>query len=69
MAGEVIPKFEVLEKLKNLERYVKAVNEKLVICRQRWIVSRLSKTKQKLEDALDFANTERESLSRRNLTS
>ena len=61
MAGEVIPKFEVLEKLKNLERYVKAVNEKLVICRQRWIVSRLSKTKQKLEDALDFANTERES--------
>ena len=33
MAGEVIPKFEVLEKLKNLERYVKAVNEKLVICR------------------------------------
>ena len=47
MAGEVIPKFEVLEKLKNLERYVKAVNEKLVICRQRWIVSRLSKTKQK----------------------
>ena len=66
MAGEVIPKFEVLEKLKNLERYVKAVNEKLVICRQRWIVSRLSKTKQKkkiqeLEDGLDFANTERES--------
>ena len=61
MAGEVIPKFEVLEKLKNLERYVKADNEKLVICRKRWIVSRLSKTKQKLEDALDFANTERES--------
>ena len=61
MAGEVIPKFEVLEKLKNLERYVKADNEKLVICRKRWIVSRLSKTKQKLEDTLDFANTERES--------
>ena len=61
MAGEVIPKFEVLEKLKNLERYVKADNEKLVICRKRWIVSRLSKTKQKLEDTLDFAHTERES--------
>ena len=62
MAGEVIPKLEqVLEKLENLERYVKCVNEKLVICRQRWIVSRLSKTKQKLEDALDFANTECES--------
>ena len=30
MAGEVIPKLEqVLEKLENLERYVKAVDEKV----------------------------------------
>ena len=44
---------------------LKQLTKKLVIGRQRWIVSRLSKTKQKkikeLEDELDFANTERES--------
>ena len=56
MAGEVIPKLEqVLEKLENLERYVKAVDEK---------VSNLQAKVdcfKELEDGLDFANTERES--------
>ena len=40
--------------------------KKLAICRQKWIVARLSKNKtekkiNELEDGLDFANTERES--------
>ena len=56
MAGDVIPKLEqVLEKLENLERYVKAVDEK---------VSNLQAKVdcfKELEDGLDFANTERES--------
>lgn len=73
MAGEVIPKLEqVLEKLENLERYVKAVDEK-VSNLQRWIVSRLSKTKQKKRSKnwkTDWIlRTRNASLSRRNLTS
>ena len=67
MAGEVIPKLEqVLEKLKNLERYVKAVDEKVsnlqakVDCFESFKNEKEKKIKE-LEDGLDFANTERES--------
>ena len=67
MAGEVIPKLEqVLEKLENLERYVKAVDEKVsnlqakVDCFESFKNEKEKKIKE-LEDGLDFANTERES--------
>ena len=67
MAGEVIPKLEqVLEKLENLERYVKAVDEKVsnlqakVDCFEAFKNKTQKKIKE-LEDGLDFANTERES--------
>ena len=67
MAGEVIPKLEqVLEKLENLERYVKAVDEKVsnlqakVDCFEAF-KNKTEKKIKELEDGLDFANTERES--------
>ena len=67
MAGEVIPKLEqVLEKLENLERYVKAVDEKVsnlqakVDCFESFKNEKEKKIKEQ-EDGLDFANTERES--------
>ena len=67
MAGEVIPKLEqVLEKLENLERYVKAVDEKVsnwqakVDCFEAF-KNKTEKKIKELEDELDFANTERES--------
>ena len=67
MAGEVIPKLEqVLEKLENLERYVKAVDEKVsnlqakVDCCEAF-KNKTEKKIKELEDELDFANTERES--------
>ena len=67
MAGEVIPKLEqVLEKLENLERYVKAVDEKVSNLQAKvdFFEAFKNKTEKKikeLEDGLDFANTERES--------
>ena len=74
MAGGVIPKPEqVLEKLEILERYVKAVDEKVsdlqakVDCFESFQSKREKKIKE-FEDGLDFANTEK-SLSRRNSTS
>ena len=67
MAGEVIPKLElVLDKLGNLERYVKAVDEKVsnlqakVDCFESF-KNKTEKKIKELEDGLDFANTERES--------
>ena len=67
MAGEVIPKLEqVLEKLENLERYVKAVDEKVsnlqakVDCFEAF-KNKTEKKIKELEEGLDFANTERES--------
>ncbi|XP_073259160.1 uncharacterized protein [Porites lutea] len=67
MAGEVIPKLEqVLENLENLERYVKAVDEKVsnfqakVDCFEAF-KNKTEKKIKELEDGLDFANTERES--------
>ena len=67
MAGEVIPKLElVLEKLENLERYVKAVDEKVsnlqakVDCFEAF-KNKTEKKIKELEDGLDFANTKRES--------
>ena len=74
MAGEVIPKLErVLEKLEILERYVKAVDEKVSDLQAKvdCFESFQSKTEEKIrefEDGLDFVNTEK-SLSRRNSTS
>ena len=66
MAGEVIPKLEQLldsEKLENLERYVKAVDEKVsylktikVDCFESFKNKRAKKIKE-LEDRLVFANT------------
>ena len=67
MVGEVIPKLEqVLEKLENLERYVKAVDEKVSNLREKvdCFESFKNKTEKKvkeLEDGLDFAKMERES--------
>ena len=67
MAGEVIPKLEqVLEKLENLERYVKAVDEKVSNLQEKvdCFESFKNKTQKKvkeLEDGLDFAKMERES--------
>ena len=68
MAGEVIPKLEqVLEKLENLEWYVKAVDEKVsnlqakVDCFEAFKNKTEKKKIKELEDGLDFANTERES--------
>ena len=67
MAGEVIPKLEqVLEKLENLERYVKAVDEKVSNLQEKVDCFEAFKNKtekkiKELEDGLDFANTERES--------
>ena len=67
MAREVIPKLEqVLEKLENLERYVKAVDKKVstlqakVDCFESFKKKTEKKIKE-LEDGLDFANTECES--------
>ena len=67
MAGEVIPKLEqVLEKLENLERYVKPVDDKVsslqakVDCFEAF-KNKIEKKIKELEDGLDFANTERES--------
>ena len=64
MAGEVIPKLEqLLEKLENLERYVKAVDEKVsylkaikVDCFESFKNKGAKKIKE-LEDRLVFANT------------
>ena len=74
MAGEVIPKLgQVLEKLENLERYVKAVDEEVsnlqakVNCFEAFKNKTENKIKE-LEDGLDFASTEC-GLLRRNLTS
>ena len=68
MAGEVIRKLEqVLEKLENLERYVKAVDEKVsnlqakVDCFESLKKKKTEKKIKELEDGLDFANTECES--------
>ena len=67
MAGEVIPKLEqVLEKLENLERYVKAVDEEVSNLQEKVDCFEAFKNKtekkiKELEDGLDFANTERES--------
>ena len=65
--GDVIPKLEqVLEKLENLERYVKAVDDKVsnlpakVDCFESF-KNKTEKKVKELEDGLDFANTERES--------
>ena len=66
-AAEVIPKLEqVLQKLENLERYVKAVDEKVSDLQAKvdCFESFKNKTEEKikeLEDGLSFANTERES--------
>ena len=67
MAGEVIPKLEqVLQKLENLERHVKAVDEKVsnlqakVDCFES-LKNKTEKKIKELEDGLDFANMERES--------
>ena len=68
MTGEVIPKLEqVLEKLANVERYVKAVDEKVSNLQAKVDCFDFFKTKtekkiKELEEGLDFANTERESL-------
>ena len=67
MVGEVIPKLEqVLEKLENLEWYVKAVDKKVsnLLAKVDCFKAFRSKTEKKikeLEDGLDFANMERES--------
>ena len=74
MAGEVIPKLEqVSEKLENLERYVKSVDEEVsnlqakVDCFEAF-KNKTEKKIKELEDGLNFANTEC-GLLRRNLTS
>ena len=71
MAGDVIPKLEkVLEKLENLERYVKAVDEKVsnlqakVDCFE-FFKNITEKKIKELEDGLDFANMERESFKKK----
>ena len=74
MAGEVILKLEqVLEKLENLERYVKAVDEEVSNLQAKVdsfeaFKNKTEKKIKELEDGLDFANTEC-GLLRRNLTS
>ena len=67
MAGEVIPKLEqVLQKLENLERYVKAVDEKVsnlqakVDCFEAF-KNKTEKKIKELEEGLNFTNTERKS--------
>ena len=74
MAGEVILKLEqVLEKLENLERYVKTVDEEVsnlqaMVDSFEAFKNKTEKKIKELEDGLDFANTEC-GLLRRNLTS
>ena len=74
MTGKVIPKLEqVLEKLENLERYVKAVDEEVSNLQAKVdsfeaFKNKTEKKIKELEDGLDFANTEC-GLLRRNLTS
>ena len=74
MAGEVILKLEqVLEKLENLERYIKAVDEEVSNLQTKVdsfeaFKNKTEKKIKELEDGLDFANTEC-GLLRRNLTS
>ena len=71
MAGDVIPKLEqVLEKLENLERYVKAVDEKVSNLQAKMYCFEFFKNKtekkiKELEDGLDFANMERESFKKK----
>ena len=74
MAGEVIPKLElVLEKLGNLERYVKAVDEKVSNLQAKVDCFESSKKNQKKRSKSwkkDWIlRTRNASLSRRNLTS
>ena len=74
MAGEVIPKLElVLEKLGNLERYVKAVDEKVsnlqakVDCFESFKYKTEKRSRSWKKDWI--LRTRNASLSRRNLTS
>ena len=77
MAGEVIPKLEqVLEKLENLERYVKAVDEKVsnlqakVDCFESLKKNQQQQKRRSKSWKTDWIlRTRNASLSRRNLTS
>ena len=76
MAGEVIPKLEqVLEKLENLERYVKAVDKKVstlqakVDCFESFKKKKNQKRRSKSWKTDWILRTRNASLSRRNLTS